>query len=425
MNPRHLKIIVPTGKQNTREITLPGIVSAMIPIGIIAFTLLVGAIIAVNMSQHQYIIQTEPQISYITDIETQLAGKNDEIEELTGQLEDINNNLDAIASLQNRIHAMLDSESGGVLSAVESTDSPFSDTTTGSGSATADASAGSATADATVDASTDNTTAEASNGNTTAVASTGNTTADASTGNTTADASTDNGGDGADNTPNNVGGSPDSENSGTSAGNKFSSVNKVIAFNKVFSLDEASEQTQSLLFSIQAHYDEVLSAYEDKLQHMPNMLPVSGALSSPFGYRPDPFNTGVIEFHNGIDLVAPYGTPIKAPADGRILSATDEGGWGQRIRIDHGYGIVTFYAHLSQMGVQSGQEVKRGDTIGYLGNTGRSTGNHLHYGAFVNGQPFNPLEFLRITATLETRETDIQNPVFSTTHTGQTQQDKL
>ncbi|MCL1851770.1 MAG: M23 family metallopeptidase [Peptococcaceae bacterium] len=357
MKRNHIRIIFPTSnKEPAREIMLPNIVGALVPFGLIVFTLLAGAIIAFNMSQRQYIKQNEPQVSYITEIENQLANKTDEIDELTSRLEDINSNIDSIASLQSKIHAMLDNES---------------DSASDTGAITG-----------TPDDSTPEVAASSAN-----VGGSLNSEANGSTEAT-----------------------PNVSSGANTIANKFSAVNKVVALNKVFSLNEASEQTQNFLFIMQAHYDEVLDAYKDKHQHLPNMLPLQGTISSPFGYRPDPFNSNAIEFHNGVDLVAPYGTPVKASADGRIISAAEEGGWGLRVKIDHGYGIITFYAHLSQMDAQPGQEVKRGDIIGYLGNSGRSTGNHLHYGAFVNGQPFNPLEFLRAAAITKTEETAQTNP---------------
>lgn len=166
---------------------------------------------------------------------------------------------------------------------------------------------------------------------------------------------------------------------------------------KVTSLDEASEQTQTYLSSMEPYHDQLVIAYNDKQKHMPNSLPLIGPISSPFGNRPDPFNPQVIEFHHGIDIMAPYGTPLKATADGIILSAAYDSGWGYCITIDHGYSVTTLYAHLSQMDKHPGQEVKRGAIIGYTGNSGRSTGSHLHYGILINGQAVDPLKFSQET----------------------------
>jgi murein DD-endopeptidase MepM/ murein hydrolase activator NlpD len=162
---------------------------------------------------------------------------------------------------------------------------------------------------------------------------------------------------------------------------------------KVSSLEEASEKTQNYLSSLEPYYNDLLIAYKNKQQHMPQALPLNGPISSPFGNRPDPFNRQVIEFHNGVDIMAPYGTPVKAPADGTVLSAAYESSWGYRITIDHGYSVTTFYAHLSRMDARPGQEVKGGAVIGRTGNSGRSTGTHLHYSILVNGQAVDPMRF--------------------------------
>ncbi len=125
----------------------------------------------------------------------------------------------------------------------------------------------------------------------------------------------------------------------------------------------------------------------------PSIWPVSGWLSSPYGNRRDPF-TGGPDFHPGLDISADYGQPVHATADGRIAVAERSGSYGNLVEIDHGYGIVTRYGHLSRFRATAGQQVHRGDVIGYVGSTGRSTSAHLHYEILLNGKLTNPLKLL-------------------------------
>jgi murein DD-endopeptidase MepM/ murein hydrolase activator NlpD len=125
----------------------------------------------------------------------------------------------------------------------------------------------------------------------------------------------------------------------------------------------------------------------------PSMWPVAGWLSSPFGARRDPF-TGGADFHPGLDISADYGEPVHATADGVVASAAFSGNYGNLIVVEHGYGITTRYGHLSKFGTRTGQKVHRGDVLGYVGSTGRSTASHLHYEILVNGQLTNPLKLL-------------------------------
>jgi murein DD-endopeptidase MepM/ murein hydrolase activator NlpD len=131
------------------------------------------------------------------------------------------------------------------------------------------------------------------------------------------------------------------------------------------------------------------------MPHLPLRYPLIGdvAMSSPFGYRPDPF-LGRPALHPGVDLVQPYGSQIKATADGRVIHAGPMGGYGNAIDIDHGNGIVTRYGHMSELLVTEGETVKAGEAIGRLGSTGRSTGPHLHYEVRVDGEPVDPERFL-------------------------------
>jgi murein DD-endopeptidase MepM/ murein hydrolase activator NlpD len=126
----------------------------------------------------------------------------------------------------------------------------------------------------------------------------------------------------------------------------------------------------------------------------PSIWPlVSGWLTSSFGSRADPI-TGEPEAHSGLDISADRGTPVHATADGTVESAGYDGGYGNCILIDHGFGIGTRYGHLSGYAISVGQTVKRGQVIGYVGSTGHTTGPHLHYEILLNGEPVNPLRLL-------------------------------
>jgi len=129
------------------------------------------------------------------------------------------------------------------------------------------------------------------------------------------------------------------------------------------------------------------------LASTPSIWPVRGYLSAAFGNRKDPF-TGQRDFHAGIDISTPIGTRIFAPADGVVLSAAVQGAYGNSIVIDHGYGVVTRYGHLDAYAVRAGQRVRRGDLVAFVGNTGRSTGPHLHYEVWVRDQAQNPIHFI-------------------------------
>ena len=128
---------------------------------------------------------------------------------------------------------------------------------------------------------------------------------------------------------------------------------------------------------------------------IPSRRPIEQmSLSSSYGMRVHPI-TGKLARHNGVDIPAPYGTPIYATADGIVGRAQRLGGYGNYVEIEHGNAIETRYGHLSSFVVQPGQQVKKGDVIGYVGSTGRSTGNHLHYEVRIDGEPVNPMPFVR------------------------------
>jgi len=129
------------------------------------------------------------------------------------------------------------------------------------------------------------------------------------------------------------------------------------------------------------------------LASTPSIWPLRGYLSERFGNRNDPF-TGLRDFHPGIDISVPRGSKVSAPADGVVVFTGNKNGYGNIIVIDHGYGTVTRYGHLDGFNVRPGQRVKRGDVIGFSGNTGRSTAPHLHYEVWVNDQMRNPIEYI-------------------------------
>lgn len=129
------------------------------------------------------------------------------------------------------------------------------------------------------------------------------------------------------------------------------------------------------------------------LTAMPSIWPVTGFVSSSFGQRNSPFGRGG-QFHKGLDISNRIGTPVVAPAEGTVIMAGLDGAYGNSVEIEHGGGIVTKYAHLQKSVVKSGQYVKRGETLGYIGMTGRTTGPHLHYEVRLNGVPVNPMRYI-------------------------------
>jgi murein DD-endopeptidase MepM/ murein hydrolase activator NlpD len=136
--------------------------------------------------------------------------------------------------------------------------------------------------------------------------------------------------------------------------------------------------------------------YQDQkvvLAATPSVWPVRGYLSSTFGNRVDPF-TGQPDFHPGIDIATPMGTKVQAPADGVVISTGVKGSYGNAVVIDHGYGVVTRYGHLSGFNVRPGQRVRRGDVIAFVGQTGRATAPHLHYEVWVRDQNQNPIQYI-------------------------------
>jgi len=130
------------------------------------------------------------------------------------------------------------------------------------------------------------------------------------------------------------------------------------------------------------------------LADAPSIWPIEGRVTSSFGEREDPFN-GEGAFHPGIDIAAAYGSPVRATADGDVTGTRMGAGYGREVTIDHGHDVLTVYGHLSSMIVVPGQHVSRGQVIGYVGQSGRSTGPHLHYEVRVHMVPVNPHKYLR------------------------------
>jgi murein DD-endopeptidase MepM/ murein hydrolase activator NlpD len=133
-----------------------------------------------------------------------------------------------------------------------------------------------------------------------------------------------------------------------------------------------------------------------QLADAPSIWPIQGRVGSSFGEREDPFN-GEGKFHSGIDIEAAYGSPVRAAADGEVTGAQMGAGYGREVVLDHGHDVLTVYGHLSAIAVVPGQHVTRGQVIGYVGQSGRATGPHLHYEVRVHNVPVNPHKYLRTT----------------------------
>jgi murein DD-endopeptidase MepM/ murein hydrolase activator NlpD len=154
-------------------------------------------------------------------------------------------------------------------------------------------------------------------------------------------------------------------------------------------LSSASEAKGASLETLLAHLEENSA----RLLHTPSVAPTKGWMTSVFGYRTSPF-TGNREFHRGIDIAGRLGTPVIATADGVVQSAGGKRNLGKSVTLRHGYGVETRYGHLQEVLVQPGDKVKRGQKIGLMGSTGRSTGPHLHYQVEVNRKPVNPQTYI-------------------------------
>ncbi len=139
---------------------------------------------------------------------------------------------------------------------------------------------------------------------------------------------------------------------------------------------------------------ELLSDQRSFLNALPTKKPSDGVFTSGFGIRVSPMGDGAEKMHEGLDIAAGVGTPIHTPAAGTIIFAGKKSGYGQIVMIDHGYGLETWYGHTSRILVKPGQKIKRGQTIALIGNSGRSTGAHVHYEVHVNGIPVDPINYI-------------------------------
>jgi murein DD-endopeptidase MepM/ murein hydrolase activator NlpD len=148
--------------------------------------------------------------------------------------------------------------------------------------------------------------------------------------------------------------------------------------------------------ALESGLDSAFTGDWTELADAPSIWPVEGRVASGFGVREDPIN-GEGSFHTGVDIDAPYGTPVRAAADGDATGASMGAGYGRQVVLDHGHGVLTVYGHLSAIAVIAGQHVTRGEVIGYVGQSGRATGPHLHYEVRVGNVPVNPHKYLRST----------------------------
>jgi len=165
---------------------------------------------------------------------------------------------------------------------------------------------------------------------------------------------------------------------------------KSVVNDKFTRTESKIERAHNSYLSLQFYMEQL----HGNLLHTPSVWPAEGFLSSPFGIRTHPVTGEADRMHQGLDISAPRWTIIRAPANGKIEKAADSETLGKHVVINHGNGIITRYGHMVRPFAKEGQMVKRFDVIGYMGSTGRSTGNHLHYEVWVNGVPVNPLYYM-------------------------------
>jgi murein DD-endopeptidase MepM/ murein hydrolase activator NlpD len=154
-------------------------------------------------------------------------------------------------------------------------------------------------------------------------------------------------------------------------------------------IEERAGQIAGALDAVEAKLDERVRW----ISSTPAIAPVKGIFTSGFGFRSDPLTHGR-GLHQGVDIAAAPGQPVRASADGVVVRAGTIGGLGQAVYIAHGFGLTTRYGHMSRIEVRPGQRIKRGEILGRVGSTGRSTGYHLHYEVRVDGDPVNPLAYI-------------------------------
>ncbi len=159
--------------------------------------------------------------------------------------------------------------------------------------------------------------------------------------------------------------------------------------NRLASIEKEAVRQESSMRELQEYFDEQASL----LASTPSVWPTRGWVTSDFGVRLDPYTAERV-MHRGLDIATPHGQSVYAPSDGTVVYAGPEAGYGKVLVIDHGYGVMTRYGHLSEITAKLGERVKRGARVAAVGNTGRSTGPHLHYEVRVNGIPENPRKFI-------------------------------
>lgn len=176
-------------------------------------------------------------------------------------------------------------------------------------------------------------------------------------------------------------------------------VNEWLENNGNLSVDKFTAKMAGLqndTAAINKRMQELFDQSKDKIRFanaIPGQLPVQGWVTSEFGIRNHPIYHSY-RMHEGLDIAAPVGAAILAPADGLVVYAGYQGGYGQVVALDHGYGIVTLYAHASKLNVKTGQRVRRDDVLSYVGTSGSSTGPHVHYEVRVDGIPSDPMSFV-------------------------------
>lgn len=161
-------------------------------------------------------------------------------------------------------------------------------------------------------------------------------------------------------------------------------------------MTEGLKELQEAATLHEKRLEELVGHLQDKTARLaatPSIAPAKGWITSAFGYRTSPF-TGRREFHRGLDIAARKGTPVVSPAEGRVRQVKDHRTLGKAVIVRHGYGVETIYGHLSEVRVKPGETVSRGQTIALMGNTGRSTGPHVHYQVQVNGVPVDPRNYI-------------------------------
>jgi murein DD-endopeptidase MepM/ murein hydrolase activator NlpD len=182
----------------------------------------------------------------------------------------------------------------------------------------------------------------------------------------------------------------------TSSAEEFDSQKYLASLDQLYALKSSALTGVTTIALTGPQQTNVTTADWLRLAAAPNLWPVQGRVSGSFGERIDPFN-GEGAFHSGIDISTFYGDKVFAPADGMVVFADSVGGYGRMMTLDHGQGISTRFGHLAGFVVSPGQRVHRGDVIAYVGQTGRSTGPHLHYEVRIHNTPVNPYKYLRTT----------------------------